>query len=256
MRSFLIFLMFSCCLAAAPHSFGQSEPSDPDAVKLIRAAMDQWRGMTSRSQTTMIIHRTNWERTMTMNSWSSGDDLSLVRVVEPKKDAGNGTLLNDDNMWSFSPKINRIIKIPSSMMNQSWMGSDFSNRDISKSTDIIDNYTHQLSGQRQEGEYIIYTITSIPHEDAAVVWGKEINIIRDDFVTIEQQFWDQDNVLIKQMNTLEIAEMGGRAVAKRLRMHKTETPEEWTEMRTNEVEFDIELPENLFTLSNLRNPRQ
>jgi outer membrane lipoprotein-sorting protein len=256
MRSFLILLVFSCCIAATPRSFGQSDISDPEAVQLIRAAMDQWRGLTSRSQVTMIIHRTDWERSMTMNSWSSGDDLSLVRVVEPKKDAGNGTLLNDDNMWSFSPKINRIIKIPSSMMNQSWMGSDFSNRDISKSTDIIDNYTHQLSGQRQEGEHTIYTITSIPHEDAAVVWGKEVNIIRDDFVTIQQQFWDQDNVLVKQMNTLEIAEMGGRAVAKTLRMHKTETPEEWTELRTNEVEFDIELPENLFTLSNLRNPRQ
>ncbi len=256
MRSIAILLMAFCGLIPATQTMAQQGESDVEAVQLIRAAMDQWRGRTSHSQTTMIIHRTDWERTMSMKSWSSGDDLSLVRVLEPKKDAGNGTLLNDDNMWSYSPKINRIIKIPSSMMNQSWMGSDFSNRDISKSTDIIDNYTHQLTDKKTEGEHTIYTITSIPHEDAAVVWGKEVNIIRDDFVTIEQQFWDQDDVLIKVMNTLEIAEMGGRTVAKRLRMHKTETPEEWTELRTDEIEFDIVLPDNLFTLSSLRNPRQ
>ena len=73
---------------------------------------------------------------------------------------------------------------------------------------------------------------------------------------LEQQFWDQDDQLVKVMKTLEVSEMGGRAVAKRLRMSKTESPEEWTEMRTDEIEFDLELPDNLFTLSNLRNPRQ
>jgi hypothetical protein len=50
--------------------------------------------------------------------------------------------------------------------------------------------------------------------------------------------------------------MGGRTVAKTMRMSKTETPDEWTQMTVNSVEFDIELQDNMFTLSNLRNPRQ
>ena len=255
MRSIALILTLSSALLGQTELPAQEGGSDPRAEALVRAAMDQWRGRTSASVTTMTIHREDWERTMTMKGWSSGDDLSLVRVIEPKKDAGNGTLLNDDNMWSYSPKINRIIKIPSSMMNQSWMGSDFSNRDISKSTDIIRNYDHRLTDERTEDGHTIYTITSIPHEDAAVVWGKEVIVMRDDFVMLEQQFWDQDDQLVKVMKTLEIRDMGGRAVASRLRMHKTETPEEWTEMKTDEIQFDLELPENLFTLSNLRNPR-
>ena len=89
-----------------------------DAKELVRAAMDHWRGLSSYSEMTMTIHRANWERSMSMRAWSEGDKLSLVRVTEPKKDAGNGTLLKDNDMWSFSPKINRIIKIPSSMMSQ------------------------------------------------------------------------------------------------------------------------------------------
>ncbi len=227
-----------------------------DARQLVRQAMDHWRGITSYSEMTMTIHRPDWERTMIMRSWNEGDQLSLVRVIEPKKDAGNGTLLNDNNMWVYTPKINRIIKVPSSMMSQSWMGSDFSNKDIAKSTDIIDQYDHELTSQKEVDGQTHYTITSVPHEDAAVVWGKEVLTVRDDFVLMEQQFWDQDGVLVKSMQTLEVEEMGGRAVAKIMRMGKLDTPDAWTEIQANAIEFDIDMPANTFTLSNLRNPRQ
>jgi outer membrane lipoprotein-sorting protein len=229
---------------------------EPDAAQLIRNAMDHWRGLTSYSDMTMTIHRPDWERSMTMRSWSKGDKLSLVRVVEPKKDAGNGTLLNDNNMWTYTPKINRIIKVPSSMMSQSWMGSDFSNKDISKSTDIIDQYDHELVGTEERDGHVYYTVSSVPHEEAAVVWGKEVLTVRDDYVLMEQQFWDQDGVLVKSMKTLEVVEMGGRAVARVMRMGKVDAPGEWTQLTANSIEFDLELPGNLFTLSNLRNPRQ
>ena len=234
-----------------------SAPSaEIDPRSLIESAMDHWRGLTSYSEITMTIHRPDWERSMSMRSWTQGDKTSLVRVTEPARDAGNGTLLKDDNMWTYSPKINRIIKIPSSMMNQSWMGSDFTNKDISKSTDIIDQYDHHLLETRNENGHEIYVIESIPHEDAAVVWGREVLSIRDDFVLLEQQFWDQDNVLVKTMVTRDIDTMGGRTVAKRMRIGKVDTPDEWTEMQVHDISFDIELSDSLFTLSSLRNPRQ
>lgn len=226
------------------------------AKELVRAAMDHWRGLSSYSEMTMTIHRTDWERSMSMRAWSEGDKLSLVRVTKPKKDAGNGTLLKDNDMWSFSPRINRIIKIPSSMMNQGWMGSDFSNRDISKSTDILDQYEHSLIEQTQLDGHTVYAIEAVPHEDAAVVWGKKILMIRDDFVLLEEQYWDQDGEMVKVMRSREIVEMGGRTVASVIRMSKLETPQEWTEMTVSAIEFDLELPKSIFTLSSLRNPRQ
>jgi len=227
----------------------------PDPKDLIRAAMNHWRGVTSYSNMTMTVHRSDWQRTMSMQSWTQGDKTSLVRVTEPKKDAGSGTLILDQNMWTYSPKINRIIKVPSSMMNQSWMGSDFSNKDISKSTDIIDQYDHRLIGSEEKQGHFFYTIESVPHEDAAVVWGKEVLVIRDDFVMMRQEFWDQDDILVKELNALEVALMDGREIATHLRMNKSETPDEWTDMLVNSVDFDIELAASIFTLSNLRNPR-
>lgn len=252
-KSFLLAIIFFIA-CALPARFSAAETADAKA--LVRAAMDHWRGLSSYSEMTMTIHRPDWQRSMTMRAWSEGDKLSLVRVTEPKKDAGNGTLLKDNDMWTYSPKINRIIKIPSSMMNQGWMGSDFSNKDISKSTDILEQYDHFLTAEEQQGDHIVYTIEAIPHTDAAIVWGKEVLTIRDDFVLLEEQFWDQDGQLIKVMRAREIAEMGGRQVARVIRMGKLQTPEEWTEMTVSNIEFDIDLPAGIFTLSNLRNPRQ
>ncbi len=227
-----------------------------DPRELIRAAMDHWRGISSYSEMTMTVHRSDWERSFSMQAWTEGEKLSLVRVIEPKRDAGNGTLVKDQNMWTYSPKINRILKLPSSMMNQSWMGSDFSNKDISKSTDIIDQYDHRLLRTETVDDHLVYTIESIPHEEAAVVWGKEIVSIRDDFVMLRQEFWDQDGELVKVMEATEIAVMDARTIASRMRMFKVETPGEWTEMVVEAIDFDVQLADNLFTLSNLRNPRQ
>jgi hypothetical protein len=142
------------------------------------------------------------------------------------------------------------------MMNQNWMGSDFSNKDISKNTDIIDQYDHTLLEQRQQDGHTVYVIESIPHEEAAVVWGKEVLVIRDDWIMLEQQFWDQDGKLVKRLASSKIEQMSGRSVATVIRMSKADAADEWTELQTAEVEFDLELPGNLFTLSSLRNPRQ
>ena len=248
---------FSCLLFCASSCISPlASAEDYDPKELIQKAMDHWRGLSSYSEMTMTIHRPDWERSMSMRSWTKGEKTTLVRVTAPKKDAGNGTLTKDNNMWTFAPKVNRIIKVPSSMMSQSWMGSDFSNKDISKSTDIIDQYDHRLLETREQDGHTIYVIESIPHEEAAVVWGKEIVAIRDDYVLIEQQFWDQDDILVKTMKALEIREIGGRTVASIIRMGKVAEPDEWTEMSVQDIKFDVVNDDNLFTLSNLRNPRQ
>ena len=227
-----------------------------DAKVIVRGAIDHWRGTSSQSEMTMIIHRPDWERSMSMRAWTQGEKKSLVRVTEPRKDRGNGTLMDDNRMWSFSPKVNRVIKIPSSMMGQSWMGSDFSNKDVSRSDEIVDEYDHTILSQESVGDHTVYEVQSVPHEDAAVVWGREVLKVRDDHVVLEQSFYDQDDVLVKVLSTTEVKEMGGRMVASVQRMAKVDTDDEWTEIRIDSAEFDVELSDNIFTLSNLRNPRE
>lgn len=249
-------LIIAMLMILAPHTGAQTDDASAiDAAQLVRRAIDHWRGLSSITEITMIIHRPDWERSMTMRAWTKGDDQSLVRVLAPSKDRGNGTLTDADSMWTYSPKINRVIKIPSSMMGQSWMGSDFSNKDIAKADDIVEKYTHSLIDTTLHEGMAVYHVQSIPLEDAAVVWGREVLEIREDFIVLKHSFYDQDDELVKSLSTQAIGEMGGRTTALRQRMSKVEQPEEWTEIRVESVEYDVTLKDSLFTLSSLRNPR-
>lgn len=249
--SSLLALLFVLPLALAEEPSGE----ELDATQIVRDAIDHWRGVSSYTEINMVIHRPDWERKMTMRAWTKGADQSLVRVLEPAKDRGNGTLTDKNSMWSFSPKVNRVIKIPSSMMGQSWMGSNFSNKDIAKADDIVDQYDHSLLSVDENDGVIIYEIQSVPLEEAAVVWGREVMRIRADNVLVEHYFYDQDDELVKILESLEIGEMGGRTIAIRQRMHEVDAPEEWTEIQVNSIEYEIDIPDATFTLSSLRNPR-
>jgi len=258
---FYLFLWIFCWLSATPGFANENQISSEaeteiqEASKIVKAAIDYWRDESSYSVSDMTIHRLDWERTMTMRVWTLGMKNSLVRVLEPAKDKGNATLITNEKMWSFSPKTNRVIKIPSSMMSQSWMGSDFSNNDVAKADDLLKYYTHTLLGTETVNEQTVYIIEAVPVEDAPVVWGKEVVKIRADYIVLEHAFYDQDQILIKKMVTSNIQEMGGKPIATKQRMQKAETPGEWTEITVQEAKFKITIPRPTFTLSNLNNPR-
>lgn len=241
---FLLLLLSLICIATH---------AEVDAKSLVISAMDQWRGKSSFAEMRMTIHRPDWERSMSLQSWTAGLDQSLILVTAPAKDKGNANLLDGNQLWTYSPKINRVIKIPSSMMNQSWLGSDLSNRDITKSTEILDQYTFSLVSINHRDDHDYYQIEAIPLPDAPVVWGKEVLTIRDDFIIQEQAFYDQDMVRVKTLRTLKIGTFDGREIATHMRVSNDENPNQWTDMEILHTEFDINLDSNTFTQSNLRN---
>jgi outer membrane lipoprotein-sorting protein len=249
-------LRFAVLLVAFATGGLHAAETPPTAAQIVKSAIDYWRDVSSYSVVDMTIHRPDWQRTMTIRVWTRGDKHSLVRIAAPPKDAGNATLLLDNDMWSFSPKINRVIKIPSSMMNQSWMGSDFSNNDLAKADDLIEQYVHQLLATESHDGKRLYVVESVPKETAPVVWGKEIVRIREDWLILAHEFYDQQGVLVKKLVTSDIRPMGGKLVAARERMQRVDKPDEWTDVVTREVKFGIEVPASTFTLTNLRNPRE
>ncbi len=232
--------------AASPNA------SDPTAEDLVAGALDLMRGATSHIEFTMRIKRPDWERSTSIVAWSRGREDTLIRFTAPAKDAGNALLKVGDGMWTYTPRLNRTIRLPYSMRAQSWGGSDFSYNDLSRSDQVLRHYALAIVGERQDGEHTIYTIEAVPHENAPVVWGKEVWVLRDDYVMLEQVFYDQLQVALKRMTTLEIGQLGGRTLATRMRMERLDEPDRWTEVTTNSAEFDIELAEGMFTLFTLK----
>lgn len=227
----------------------------PDPKALVKAAFDNWRGNSSYTEIHMTIHRPDWERRLSMQSWTRGEDDALVRFTAPAKDAGNATLKLGVAMWLFNPKLNQIIKLPASMMAQSWMGSDFSYNDLAKANTVLTDYHHKLIKSAQNAGHTVYTIEAIPKPDAAVVWGKQVLKIRDDGVILDETYYDQDMQPVRKMTTFKVGRLGGRPYPVGMEMKTLAKSSQWTRIEVSQGRFNLSLPGYLFTQSNLRNPR-
>src|SRR5215471_723728 len=228
----------------------------PNAEMILRQVFDNYRSASSETAVAMTVHRPDRERHLEMRAWARGQDDALVRFVAPAKDAGNATLKLDRDTWVYNPKLNQVIKLPASMMSQSWMGSDFSYNDLSKSEDILTQYTHRVTATATAGGHTVWTIESIPKPGAPVVWGKVVLKVRDDDVFMEETFFDQDLKPARRMQADRVASLGGRVYPVVMTMHPLDMPTQWTRIETSDGRFNASVPDYVFTLSNLQNPRQ
>lgn len=242
--------------AASPGIAAEKTAKSLSAREVVEKAFNHMRGDTSVSRIEMTIHRPDFERRMVIRAWTEGRADALFFIEAPAKDAGNGTLKRGRDMWTYNPKVNRVIKLPPSMMSQSWMGSDFSNNDLARTDSILTDYDHATIGERTEDGVNIYEIESIPHETAPVVWGKQEMSVRDDGIMVRQAFFDQDGVMVKEMVTEEIGMMGGRLFPKVWTMRKAGTEDRYTRIIYQELEFDVPLEPGIFTLTRLKSRRR
>ena len=228
----------------------------PDASALVENSFKYMRGNASIATVIMTIHRPDWERKMTIKAWTRGKKYSLFYIQSPPKDHGNGTLKKSREMWMYNPKVNRVIKVPPSMMSQSWMGSDFSNNDLAKSDSFVNDYIHSIVGTETHEGLKVYVIKSMPKPDAPVIWGMQMLKIREDLIWLSQEFFDEDFKSVKKMTTLEIQMMGGKLYPKVWRMRETDKEDRYTQLTYSSLTFKSDLPDSLFTLTSLRKARR
>lgn len=227
-----------------------------DANEIVRYGFDYWRGKASVGTVQMLIHHEDWERRMTIKAWTRGQKDSLFYIAAPPKDYGNGTLKKGREMWIFNPKVNRVVKVPPSMMSQSWMGSDFSNNDLAKSDSLLLDYDHSIIGTETHDGKKVYIIKSMPKPNAPVVWGMQRLKIREDHIWLSEEFFDEDLQPVKIMSAMEIQMLGGKLFPKVWRMRKVDEPDRYTQLTYESLEFKSSLPDRLFTLSSLKQSRR
>ena len=227
---------------------------EPSAGTVIAKAWDYMRGETSFSVITMTVHRADWERTSVIKAWTRGRKDSIFQITAPKKDKGNGTLKIGRDMWTYNPKINRVVKLPPSMMSQSWMGSDFSNNDLSRADSILNDYTHEITGTQTKDGINVYEIKAVPKPDAPVIWGMQKLKIREDGILLEQAFYDEDMETVKVMTATDIKEMGGRRFPAKwtMRAMDADSKEDYTLLEYNELQFDVPVQDRLFSVNALK----
>lgn len=226
------------------------------ATEIIKKADEKVKGESSIATMTMKIVRPTWERSVSFKSWGKGYDYSLTLVTAPAKEKGQTFLKLKNDLWSWNPTIQRMIKLPPSMMSQGWMGSDYSNDDILKESSIIVDYTHELIGTETIEGKECYKIKLIPKENAAVVWGSVIKwITKDSYMQLKSQYFDEDDELIKTEIGADIKMMGGREIPTRMEIIPEDEPGNKTIVIIDSIEFNVDIEDSFFSQQNMKRVR-
>ena len=219
-----------------------------DARELVRLADERSRGKTSVAGLSIHTIRPGWSREMTIKVWTRGRTDALILIQSPARDRGIAYLRKGREVWNWIPSIERNIKLPPSMMSQSWMGTDFTNDDLVKEASIVEDYTHTLMGQETVDGRPCHKIRMMPRPEAAVVWGKVLLWIdRQDMIILHAEYYDETGVLVNALHASDIRMLGGRLLPARLEMRPADKKGEMTVMLYHSVTFDQPLADRIFT---------
>lgn len=235
-------------------SFPATVPAEDSPREIIDRVDRIMRGDSSYGVAEMVISTKRWKRSKTIEIWSEGTEKALIRLLQPQKEKGVATLKIESDIWNYLPKISRTIRIPSSMMMASWMGSHFSNDDLVKESRLIDDYTIETTfeGTREGTEIWEFRLT--PDPDAPVVWGGIVYVIRkNDLMPIKADFYDEDETLKRTVTYSDYKIMGGRLIPATMNLVPSDKPEEYTRIIYTELAFDMKHPSDTFSLASLRN---
>jgi hypothetical protein len=239
-------------------------PEGLSARSLAEKVEHIFRGDTSYFEATMIVHspRLPEPRRVGFQSWDDRPNKrSFIRITAPAKDKGMAFLKLHPNLWNYIPRVERTVRIPPSMMLQSWMGSDFSNDDLVRESSQLEDYHHRWLGVDPNPEHPeserAYLIEYIPNEDAPVVWGRIVATIdAERFAPLLQEFYDEDGEKLRILHYQDFAKEG-RPYPHRWSMTPLDKEGHETAVEIDVIRFDEEYPDSLFTKRNLtrRDPR-
>ena len=235
------------------HDFS-SFAQDLSAREIVQRANDKATGNTSMGTMKMSIVRPDWSRDVTMKSWSKGTDFYMIYITEPARDKGQVFMKRGQDMWNWMPGINRMIKLPPSMMGQSWMGSDFTNDDLVRMNSIIDDFTHEITGSEKVEGLDCYIIELIPKPEAAVVWGKiKLWISKVEYYELKGEYYDEDGLLVNKMASSNIKQMGDRKLPAKMVMVPVDKPGNQTILEMVDVVFNKPIDDDFFSQQNMKN---
>lgn len=223
--------------------------SEELAMQIVDAMQGLYQGVSSHGTVTMIVETPQYQRTMEMEISSLGREYSFIRILSPRKDRGIATLKLDKEMWNYLPKIDKVIKVPPSMMMGSWMGSDFTNDDLVKQTQLTEEYFLSLEETDE-----LYRVVLLPREETVTVWGKiEYIVNKEHMIPVGENFYDDNGELVRKLEFTDVKEFSGVMLPSRLEMTPLNKEGHKTTILYDNLQFNLpEIDESIFTLRNLR----
>ena len=232
---------------------GELKLNGKTAQEVIKEMDRKIQGESSVGTFEMKIVTPRWQRSMKMKVWSQGLDFAFVRILSPQRERGTASLKRKQEMWNYLPRAEMVVKIPPSMMMGSWMGSDFTNDDLVKSSNIDRDYTAKIAEVTMKDGVKQGKCELIPKPNAPVVWGKLVVWVRaEDYLPTLQEYYDEHGKLIRVMIFSDFKKMHDRVVPTQMEMKTLSKPGNRTIMRYLDIRFNESIPSKVFTLRNLK----
>jgi len=231
---------------------------DPaDAKEIIRKMDLILRGDTSFGEYRMTITDPDWQRTLTLKVWEkTKDNKTFINILSPPKEAGIVTLKIQYEMWNYLPRVERVVKIPPSMMMQPWMGSDFSNDDLVKVSSLVNDYSHKVLQEVELRGEDAYKVELLPRPEAPVVWGRILAWVRvADSMPLRQEFFDEEDELIRVLDFRDIRKIRDREIPVYWEMTPVKKAGRKTVMEVIDLQVDIDIDDAVFSIQNLKGAR-
>ena len=243
MKRFWIYLVLS---------FSASSLLAQTANEIIDKAENLIKGKSAHGVIEMSITTPDYERTLKMESWWVGNEKALIVVKSPRKEAGNKTLKIKNEMWNYLKNTETTIKIPPSMMLQSWNGSDFTNDDLVRESNYSEDYVNKIETEEKLDGELCWKIDMTPKPDAPVVWGKLYYWVRKaDYLPSQIKYYDEKGKLIRTLTFSDIKTFGNRRMPSVWTMTSNTKEGHITKFITLEMEFDVNISPRKFSFQEL-----
>ena len=243
--------IFVCVGAPRPWAAG---PDPPDVDALLQRLDDLYRSKSSIARIQIDVTSTRSTRSMRLRAWTRGEEEVLVLIEAPPREAGTATLRVGNNLWNYLPKIARTIRVPPAAMLGSWMGTDFTNDDLVKESSLRKDFVARIDRRSDApaGWWLVLDVKP----DVVGRWARIELLVSDERLPIEERHYDRKGRLARTMHFDEVKVLGGRRLPAHIALVPTDSVGQRTEMRYLDVQFDIPLPDDTFSLSRLEQTRK
>ncbi len=239
MKQLRFWLLVLTLSLAASTALAQEDAPTLDAEEIVDRVNAAWQGDSFHGIMALDIVLGGQTKSHKLEIWTVGEELALIRVLEPEIDLNSGYLQLGDDLWFYSPDVGSI-KLPSMAIGDALFGAGPSLEDLSRGT-LSDDYDMAV-----EGTETGYFLTLVPHSDAPVVYGKLEISVSSDYVMEQLVYYDQRQAVVQTATFADVIEIGSRKFATTITIE--DTYGDRTIQRIEDLQFDLELDTALFSL--------
>jgi outer membrane lipoprotein-sorting protein len=175
----------------------------------------------------------------------------LFRYLKPARIEGTSFLFTEDGIWGYFPRTGRIRKIAPGARRRKMMGSSFTYEDVLMLRNLHKRYDVKSLGSEDLNGKSYLVLELIPKEKRSAYDLLILHVRENDYIPVMIEFYKRDGKLVKRLRQDDIQIIEGRATPMRIVMEDLKD-KSITVMELQKISYSISLPDNFFSIRELR----